>query len=118
MGSVVLLDGNPGDPLVEFRHLKFPVSEVGPMKVSHDQASGLMTVAEQVDLVAEAEGKITVKHAAELLFGSTVRNDVEKARRHLDKLVAADKLVKKDEDGASAYHPVFAAFRSSREHAS
>ena len=32
MGSVVLLDGNPGDPLVEFRHLKFPVSEVGPMK--------------------------------------------------------------------------------------
>jgi hypothetical protein len=83
MGSVVLLDGNPGDPLVEFRHLKFPVSEVGPMKVSHDQASGLMTVAEQVDLVAvaQAEGSITVKQAALLLFGSTSRNDVEKARR-------------------------------------
>jgi hypothetical protein len=120
MGSVVLLDGNPGDPLVEFRHLKFPVSEVGPMKVSHDQASGLMTVAEQVDLVAvaQAEGKITVKHAAGLLFGSTSRNDVEKARRQLEKLAVAGKLVKKDEDGASAYHPVFAAFRSSREHAS
>ena len=73
MGSVVLLDGNPGDPLVEFRHLKFPVSEVGPMKVSHDQASGLMTVAEQVDLVAvaQAEGSITVKQAALLLFGSS-----------------------------------------------
>ena len=69
MGSVVLLDGNPGDPLVEFRHLKFPVSEVG----SHDQASGLMTVAEQVDLVAvaQAEGSITVKQAALLLFGSS-----------------------------------------------
>jgi replicative DNA helicase len=72
MGSVVLLDGNPGDPVVEFRHLKFPVSEVGPMKVSHEQATGLMTVAEEVDLVAvaQAEGNITVKHAAQLLFGS------------------------------------------------
>jgi hypothetical protein len=83
MGSVVLLDGNPGDPLVEFRHLKFPVSEVGPMKVSHDQATGLMTVAEQVDLVtaAQAEGNITVKYAAQLLFGSASPSEVEKARR-------------------------------------
>ena len=43
---------------------------------------------------------------------------MEKARRQLDKLVATDKLVKKDEDGASAYYPVFAAFRSTREDAS
>jgi hypothetical protein len=120
MGSVVLLDGTPGDPVVEFRHLKFPVSEVGPMKVSHDQATGLMTVAEQVDLldVAQAEGSITVKQAAQLLFGSATTNEIEKARRRLDKLVTAGKLVKKDEGGASAYHPVLAAFRSSRGHAS
>jgi hypothetical protein len=120
MGSVVLLDGNPGDPLVEFRHLKFPVSEVGPMKVSHDQASGLMTVAEQVDLVAvaESEGSITVKQAALLLFGSATTNEVEKARRRLDKRVVAGELVKKDEGGASAYHPLLPAFGSRREHAS
>ena len=120
MGSVVLLDGNPGDPLVEFRHLKFPVSEVGPMKVSHDQASGLMTVAEQVDLVAVAqdEGSITVKQAALLLFGSATTNEVEKARRRLDKRVDAGELVKKDEGGASAYHPLLPAFGSRREHAS
>jgi hypothetical protein len=120
MGSVVLLDGNPGDPLVEFRHLKFPVSEVGPMKVSHDQASGLMTVAEQVDLVAVAQdqGTITVKQAALLLFGSATTNEVEKARRRLDKRVVAGELVKKDEGGASAYHPVLPAFGSRREHAS
>ena len=99
MGSVVLLDGNPGDPLVEFRHLKFPVSEVGPMKVSHDQASGLLTVAEQVDLVAvaQADGSITVKQAALLLFGSATTNEIEKARRRLDKRVVAGELVKKDE---------------------
>ena len=120
MGSVVLLDGNPGDPLVEFRHLKFPVSEVGPMKVSHDQASGLMTVAEQVDLVAVAqdEGSITVKQAALLLFGSATTNEVEKARRRLDKRVDAGELVKKDEGGASADHPLLPAFGSRREHAS
>jgi hypothetical protein len=120
MGSVVLLDGNPGDPLVEFRHLKFPVSEVGPMKVSHDQASGLMTVAKQIDVVAVAqdEGSITVKQAALLLFGSATTNEVEKARRRLDKRVVAGELVKKDEGGASAYHPVFVACRSSRGHAS
>jgi Bifunctional DNA primase/polymerase, N-terminal/AAA domain len=120
MGSVVLLDGNPGDPLVEFRHLKSPVAEVGPMKVSHDQASGLMAVAEQVDLVAvaQAEGRITVKQAALLLFGSATTNDVEKARRRLDKRVVAGELVKKDEGGASAYHPVLAAFRSSGGNAS
>ena len=83
MGSVVLLDGNPGDPLVEFRHLKFPVSEVGPMKVSHDQATGLMTVAERVDLVAVAqgEGKITVKRAAELLLRQHV--GLTRWRRHV-----------------------------------
>ena len=104
---MVLLDGNPGDPLVEFRHLKFPVSEVGPMKVSHDQASGLLTVAEQVDLVAvaQADGSITVKQAALLLFGSATTNEIEKARRRLDKRVVAGELVKKDEGGASAYHP-------------
>ncbi len=120
MGSVVLLDGNPGDPLVEFRHLKFPVSEVGPMKVSHEQATGLMTVAEQVDLVdvAQAEGSITVKYAAQLLFGSASPSEVEKARRKLEKRVVAGKLVKKDEGGTSAYHPVLVAFTSSAKEAS
>jgi hypothetical protein len=74
------------------------------MKVSHDQASGLMTVAEQVELVAvaQAEGSITVKQAALLLFGSATTNEVEKARRRLDKRVVAGELVKKDEGGASA----------------
>ena len=117
MGSVVLLDGNPGDPLVEFRHLKFPASDVGPMKVHHDQATGLMTVAEQVDLVAvaETEGKITVKHAAELLFGSTSANDVEKARRQLERLATAGKLVKKNEGRTSAYYSPFGASSSDKQ---
>jgi nucleoside-triphosphatase THEP1 len=104
MGSVVLLDGNPGDPLVEFRHLKFPVSQVGPMKVRHDQATGLMTVAE-LDLLVEVQlkGAITVKEASDLLYGSTSPSDVEKARRQLEKWSTAGKLVKKTESGTSAY---------------
>jgi replicative DNA helicase len=105
---VVLLDGDPGDSQVEFRHLKFSVSEIGPMKVNHEQRSGLMSIVEQVDLfaVAQAEGQISVKRAAELLFGSTSRNHVEKARRQLEKLVTRSELVKKDDGGASNYYPL------------
>lgn len=118
MGSVVLLDGNPGDPVVEFRQLKSPASEVGPMKVSHDQATGLMTVATTVDLVATAQagGGITVKEAANLLFGSTTRGEVEKARRKLDNHVAAGALVKKDEGGPVVYYPTFGATPSQGGH--
>jgi nucleoside-triphosphatase THEP1 len=110
MGSVILLDGNPGDPLVQFRHLKSPVSQVGPMKVRHDQATGLMTLAER-DLLAEVqvEGLITVKQAANLLFGSTSRGDVEKARRELEKYSTAGKLVKKAEGRTTAYYSPFGA---------
>ena len=93
MGSVVLLDGNPGDSQVEFRQLKIPVAEVGPLKVSHDQSSGFMSVVKEVDLcaVARAEDKISARRAARLLFASTKSANVEKARRRLDKLVTQGK---------------------------
>jgi hypothetical protein len=109
MGSVVLLDGDPGDSQVEFRQLKIPVAEVGPFKVSHDQARGLMSIVKQVDLyaVAKAEETISVKRAAELLFESSSPRDVEKARRQLERLVKRGELAKKDEGGTSLYYPVF-----------
>ena len=41
MGSVVLLWGAAGDPNVELRHLKQPVAEVGPLRIEHDQLTGM-----------------------------------------------------------------------------
>jgi hypothetical protein len=111
MGSVVLLDGEPGDPLVELRHLKYPIAEVGPMKVSHDQATGTMSIESALDLVkvARVGGGITAHKAAELLYGKNPsRGQVEKARRLLDKHVAAVELIKDGETSpAVVYKPPF-----------
>lgn len=105
MGSVILLDGNPGDPILQFRHLKFPVAEVGPLRISHDHPTGLMTVESEVDLVARArtQGGITAQRAAELLYGKTDRSSVEKARRRLEKDVVTGKLRKRNEDRTTIY---------------
>jgi replicative DNA helicase len=51
MGSVLLLWGEAGDVIVELRHLKPPVEEIGPWNLQHDHANGITTVAKQPDLV-------------------------------------------------------------------
>lgn len=92
-GSVVLLWGEPGDPLIELRHLKQPAEEVGPLKITHDQVRGLPTLQENSDIEdtlrrAGVEG-VTVADAAKLMFSKTTptRNEIEKARRRLEGLV-------------------------------
>jgi replicative DNA helicase len=90
MGSVVLLWGEPGDPVVELRHLKQPVEEVGPHSVVHDHDLGASRLHQPVDLVqalwdAGVEG-IAVGTAAKLVFGvdSPSPSEVEKTRRKLE----------------------------------
>jgi len=39
-GSVVLLWGEPGDPIVEMTHLKQPADEIGPLELAHDHDRG------------------------------------------------------------------------------
>jgi replicative DNA helicase len=39
-GSVVLLWGSAGDPIVDWTHLKQPAAEVGPWKVDHNHLTG------------------------------------------------------------------------------
>lgn len=97
LGSIIKLSGEPGDPIVGFRHLKQPDREVGPLEILHDQAAGVMTVQGVVDLVeCAANIGITAQRAAELLFDATKpdKAEVEKARRRLEALVTAGKLVK------------------------
>ncbi|OBG70285.1 AAA family ATPase [Mycobacterium sp. E3305] len=94
-GSVILLDGEPGDPIIEFRHLKQPNEEIGPLRVAHDPATGRLTVEHQLDLVElvrrKGDAGLIAKDAARALFDTDEpsRGQTEKARRKLDKFVPA-----------------------------
>lgn len=91
-GSVVLLWGSPGDPIVEFSHLKQPVEEVGPFRVIIDHEAGAVAVHEGGDVLAilrSASTGTTAKDMACVLFSTTKPTpaEVEKARRKLARLV-------------------------------
>jgi len=98
-GSVVLLDGKPGDAVVDWRHLKQPVDEVGPWQVLHDHNRGTSEVLGEVDLVevARRPGGITA-HTAAVLLGTVDpdRNAVERARRRLERLAETGRLTRSD----------------------
>lgn len=111
-GSVVLLSGEPGDPIVEFRHLKQPAGEVGPWRLMHDAITGRLSVEHQVDLVALARAKgpegLTAKDAATALFRDPdnptkppTRAEKEKARRRLDGLVSQGVLTRMEGSNTS-----------------
>lgn len=90
-GSVVLLAGAPGDPIVALHHLKQPASEVGPLKVHHDATTGRSTVWDQPDLLAYVNGSlegVTAAAAARVLFEVDKPSPAqqEKARRRLKQL--------------------------------
>lgn len=87
-GSVLYLDGQPGDLIVKVRHLKQPAAEVGPLTLRHDHEAGRTELFEAPDLIELAVAGITVKDAASTLFDTAVpgANEIEKARRRLDKL--------------------------------
>ncbi|MFW0796558.1 bifunctional DNA primase/polymerase [Gordonia sp. CPCC 205515] len=101
-GSVVLLNGNPGDAVVRFHHVKQPVEELGPWMLLHEQETGRMDVHGQIDLVVEAarSGGITVLDAARLLFEKekVTANEKEKARRRLAALVRDGRLTERSID--------------------
>ncbi|UUO01696.1 bifunctional DNA primase/polymerase [Mycolicibacterium novocastrense] len=96
-GSILLLAGEPGDPIVECRHVRQPVEEVGPLTLLHDHGAGTVQIYHQADLAelakAMGENGLTAKDAAAALFcrdGETPpsRAQIEKARRKLDRLAS------------------------------
>jgi len=106
-GSVILLTGEPGDSVVGFHHVKQPVAEVGPLRVSHDHLNGRSTIWHQVDLVPLARTRlsgISALEAAQAMFETDkpTTNEKEKARRKLDHLVKIGLLevVKEGQPGA------------------
>ena len=104
-GSVVLLDGDPGDPVVNFRHVRQPAEEVGPFLVHHDQASGLMVVHGRFDLLEtlkgaddglSAEEVVELRHVGEKLDKRARASAMQKARRDLDRLVEGGQARRED----------------------
>ncbi len=92
-GSVVLLWGAAGDLVVQMRHLKQPADEVGPIEVIHDHDAGTSSVhADTWDPLAYLKGRgktgATAADAAKAMTSKSKpnRNDIEKARRRLDRL--------------------------------
>jgi replicative DNA helicase len=98
-GSVVMLWGEPGDPVVELTHLKQPDETVGPFSVVHDQPAGRTTVVEHLDayaVVTRSANGSTAGEVASALFGESDRNAAEKARRQLGRLVDEGKLHRRE----------------------
>lgn len=89
-GSVVLLNGKPGDAIVSFHHIKQPASEVGPFKIIHDHDTGRSKTWHSVDLVllAKQPGGLTAVAAAMAIFETDqpTANEKDKTRRRLDKV--------------------------------
>lgn len=99
-GSIILLVGEPGDPIVSFRHVKQPAEEVGPYQLLHDQSAGHLSIDFQVDLLelvklSGAHG-LTAKEAATAITGKDKPSgaEVEKARRRLNQKVSEGVLVR------------------------
>jgi replicative DNA helicase len=108
-GSVLLLWGEPGDPVVELVHLKQPAEPFGPHMVLHDHRRGRSDLYEASDLLTVldrcADGML-VADAARALFESATPTpaQTERARRKLDKLVDRGDAERKDDpDGAARY---------------
>lgn len=100
-GSVVLLWGEAGDPIVGLRHLKQPAGDVGPLEVIHDHVRGTVALHEPADLyelVARAPEGLTAPAAARHLFGTEEpsKNEREKARRKLEVMVRDARIGKVD----------------------
>lgn len=100
MGSVVLLWGQPGDAIVELRHLKTPIDEIGPWNIRHDHSQGHSTIERGTDLLqlvlnASTAG-LTASAAAGLVYEkeAPTRNEVDRVRRRLEKLADNGKVVK------------------------
>lgn len=97
-GSVILLDGEAGDPVVKLKHLKFPIGEIGPVELLHDHRSGTSVLADKVDLVAMARRTVvTARDAAKVMFDTEkpTKAEKEKARRRLECHVKAGELLRR-----------------------
>jgi hypothetical protein len=116
VGSLLVLSGDAGDPIVKASHLKQPAEPWGPADLIHDHTRGVTTVHHRVDLLELlAVTQIqTAESAARQLFSVEKPSAAqkEKARRRLEALCVQGTAVRRPgrpggDGGSSAttYHP-------------
>jgi replicative DNA helicase len=114
-GSVLMLWGEAGDPLVELLHLKQPMEHVGTLRLAHDHQSGTTTLAEPqvkaLDVLRRSQHGLTARDLAALKAeGRDPRPaDVERARRELDRLVADQLAHRRDGDKSRSLPTTYVA---------
>jgi replicative DNA helicase len=105
-GSVLLLWGEPGDPIVDVAHLKQPAEDVGPFEIEHDHERGVSTRRDRVDAwiaLQRADGGITASDATRQVYGrKPSRSEREKVRRKLERFVTEGSAERVDPDVAAA----------------
>jgi replicative DNA helicase len=110
-GSVLLLWGEPGDPVVELKHLKQPSEPVGPLTLVHDHEHGDTRVQVAPDvwqaLSDAGVGGLTVSTWAHLRYGrqKPTRSEIERARRELEKLDGVRRVDGSSKDATRYVHP-------------
>jgi replicative DNA helicase len=114
-GSVMMLWGEAGDPLVELLHLKQPMEPVGPVRVLHDHQAGVSTLAapdvKALDVLRRARSGLTARDlASQRAEGRDPRPaEVERARRELDRLVADQLAHRRDGDKSRSLPTTYVA---------
>jgi hypothetical protein len=122
-GSVLVLTGEPGDPVVRALHLKQPREPWGPVWITHDHEHGRSTVQNRVDLlellaVTQVQ---TALSAAQRMYETEKPNraQVERARRSLEQLVRRGLATTtpgrpggEGGSGATRYHPTLTDTRT------
>jgi replicative DNA helicase len=104
-GSVLLLWGKAGDPVVELSQLKLASGEVGPFRVAIDFDTGDLQVDEGTDSLAvlrAAKQGLSAREASGLLYGSDKPAEIEKARRQLARLESHGLAHRKDGDAVGS----------------
>lgn len=101
VGSVMLLWGEAGDPIIELHHLKQPMAEVGPHHLRHDRTTGGVNIFHDpdADVIALARSKgragINARDAAAATYSvdKPTKAQVEKTRRKLAEYVEKGLLI-------------------------
>lgn len=92
-GSVILLWGEAGDPLVELSHLKQPAATVGPLTIEHDHVAGRSSVYRGFELLRFLRKRSAGATAMEVARGwfekpDPTDNQRKRAERALKQAVA------------------------------
>ena len=100
-GSVLLLWGEPGDPILDLAQLKTPIGDGVSTRVIIDHDAGTIERQDDLDpaVILARAGTLTAADAARVMYEASApsRAQVEKARRQLERLVRAELADRRDD---------------------